>query len=335
MTFSEQNMRRYRTDNRLDITEYEITTDNAHLSTPLTIALIADLHDRPYEKIMVSLSDRKPDIIAIAGDLIDGYTADGMDNRSHDYLTHMPESVLAKSAHALQFLKDCAALAPTYYGLGNHEWLLSDYDYELIKNSGALLLDNSSTGFSSVKNNTVQSPQTAPRISLPVISATDNDHKILIGGLTSSAVMRYREYILQNPDMAGYYPLFPPKSWWKRKRNTHPHLDYEWLGQFNQQDGFKILLCHHPEYWMHKDPVLSEMNIDITMSGHAHGGQIRLLRHGLFSPGQGIFPKYTHGLHRGKHGVLVVSRGLANTTWIPRIGNCPEIVYAHIANLST
>ncbi len=319
-------MRKYQIDNRLDITEYEIIRSSVSLTKTLTIALIADLHDRPYEKILASLKERRPDLIAIAGDLIDGYTADGMENRSKNELTRMPKSMLADSAYALQFLKECAAVSPTYYGLGNHEWLLSDRDFKLIHRTGVHLLDNAFAEFPSSRSNICKASGNTAPVLLP-----DKKDRILIGGLTSSAVMRYREYILENPKMAGYYPLFPPRPWWQKRRNTHPHLDYAWLDEFEQQDGFKILLCHHPEYWKRKDPVLSEMDFGLTMSGHAHGGQIRVLGHGLFAPGQGLLPKYTGGSHNGRHGTLVVSRGLANTAPFPRFGNRPELVYIRLS----
>ena len=63
---------------------------------------------------------------------------------------------------------------------------------------------------------------------------------------------------------------------------------------------------------------------DLILSGHAHGGQIRLFGRGLFAPGQGIFPKYTSGIH----GSMIISRGLSNTGgMIPRLFNRREIVY--------
>lgn len=59
------------------------------------------------------------------------------------------------------------------------------------------------------------------------------------------------------------------------------------------------------------------------LSGHAHGGQIRILGRGVFSPGQGLFPKYTKGIYEGR---LVVSAGCSNTASIPRWGNPCEVV---------
>lgn len=95
----------------------------------------------------------------------------------------------------------------------------------------------------------------------------------------------------------------------------------EWLQQFAAQPGFRILLCHHPEYY---ERYIRQTSIDLTLSGHAHGGQICVAGRGLFAPGQGIFPAFTSGVFENR---LVISRGLCNTVWpIPRLGNPTELV---------
>ena len=68
--------------------------------------------------------------------------------------------------------------------------------------------------------------------------------------------------------------------------------------------------------------------LDLILAGHAHGGQVRipLLHQGLFAPQQGLFPRYTAGLHQYRSCAMVVSRGLGNPSTIPRMFNPPEIV---------
>lgn len=100
--------------------------------------------------------------------------------------------------------------------------------------------------------------------------------------------------------------------------------DEEWLGEFAQKDGFKLLLCHRPEYY----PVLLEqLDIDLILSGHTHGGQIRFFDRGLFSSGQGLFPKYHKGVIDNK---MVISAGCSNTIAIPRINNPRELVIVNV-----
>lgn len=98
-----------------------------------------------------------------------------------------------------------------------------------------------------------------------------------------------------------------------------PNIDEKMLNGFEKQKGFKLLLCHHPEFY---EKYIQDRKIDCVLSGHAHGGQIRLFHRGLFSPNQGFFPKYT----KGKYGKLIVSAGCSNTAAIPRINNPEEIV---------
>ena len=99
--------------------------------------------------------------------------------------------------------------------------------------------------------------------------------------------------------------------------------DFEFLDKFSaEKNGFKLLLCHHPEFY---NRFLKGYDIDLILAGHAHGGQVRLpFIGGLFSPGQGLFPQLTSGIHFDK---LVISRGLGNPNKLPRWFNRPEIVF--------
>lgn len=92
------------------------------------------------------------------------------------------------------------------------------------------------------------------------------------------------------------------------------------IAQFEKLSIPKILLCHKPEQFAR----LGEGHpVDLTVSGHAHGGQIRIFGRGVFSPGQGILPKLTHGME--KSGLLVTS-GVGNPVGAPRWGNPLEVV---------
>lgn len=132
---------------------------------------------------------------------------------------------------------------------------------------------------------------------------------VTIGGLTSGFSLR-KEGIISKT--AGRY--LP---------TSQPNLD--WLNRFAELPGFKLLLCHHAEYYPR---YIRQTDINLTLAGHAHGGQIRFGNQGLFAPNQGFLPKWTAGIHEER---LVISRGLANTAkWIPRLGNSPELVYVTI-----
>lgn len=96
--------------------------------------------------------------------------------------------------------------------------------------------------------------------------------------------------------------------------------DTDFLARFAALDGYKLLLCHHPEYY---PTYLSGLPIDCIVAGHAHGGQWRLFGRGIYSPGQGLFPRYTGGVYDGR---LVVSRGVGDSVIIPRVQNPREII---------
>jgi len=101
--------------------------------------------------------------------------------------------------------------------------------------------------------------------------------------------------------------------------DIYTDFSYEALADL-KKDGYKILLCHQPE---HYDKYVRKYPIQLTLSGHAHGGQWRFFGRGVYAPGQGLFPKFTSGLYEGK---LLVSRGLANPQKIPKIGNREELI---------
>ncbi len=128
----------------------------------------------------------------------------------------------------------------------------------------------------------------------------------VIGGLTS--VQKCGHFHLKNP---------VPKTFW--------------LDDFCIQKGFKILLMHEPQLY---PQYIQKRKIDLTVSGHAHGGQIRIpfIKRGLYAPDQGFFPYYTKGWYDEKH--LLVSAGLSNTVpFMPRLFNPRELVLLDIKNL--
>ena len=95
------------------------------------------------------------------------------------------------------------------------------------------------------------------------------------------------------------------------------------------QEQPKLLLAHHPEFF--EQYYLDKTKApDITFTGHAHGGQVRVpFIGGLFAPGQGRFPKYTSGVYyhpEMKSKRMVVSRGIGNSSFPFRINNRPELV---------
>ena len=92
-------------------------------------------------------------------------------------------------------------------------------------------------------------------------------------------------------------------------------------------DGYTVLLSHRPELF----DLYADAEIDLTFSGHAHGGQFRLpLIGGLVAPDQGFFPKYDAGRFTEGSTTMLVSRGVGNSIIPIRFNNPPEIVVAEL-----
>ncbi len=96
-----------------------------------------------------------------------------------------------------------------------------------------------------------------------------------------------------------------------------------------KDDNFTILLSHKP----HLFDIYVSNQIDLTLSGHAHGGQFRLpFIGGLFAPHQGFLPKYTEGLHTKDNSSMVISRGIGSSQISLRFNNNPEVVLIELKN---
>jgi uncharacterized protein len=99
--------------------------------------------------------------------------------------------------------------------------------------------------------------------------------------------------------------------------------------QFERSAQFKLLLTHYPHYFdrYKKKYRYCAFKLDLVLSGHAHGGLIRLpFIKGVIAPGQGLFPRFTAGIYQKSGARMIVSRGLGNSGWPRRIFNKPEIV---------
>lgn len=123
---------------------------------------------------------------------------------------------------------------------------------------------------------------------------------------------------VDDPDIVFYEK--PDFDWRLEMKNAFSGLE--------NRSAYKILLSHRPELI----ELYKETPFDLVLSGHAHGGQVRIpfLLNGLFAPNQGWFPKYAGGLYEYDHFYHIVSRGVSFNPRLPRIFNPPEIVAIEI-----
>ena len=94
-----------------------------------------------------------------------------------------------------------------------------------------------------------------------------------------------------------------------------------------EENRFNILIAHNPDYF----PEYEAWGADLTLSGHVHGGLMRLpVLGGVVSPAIRLFPKYDGGLFEGKHGRMILGRGLGTHTLPIRIFNPGELVVVEL-----
>lgn len=91
----------------------------------------------------------------------------------------------------------------------------------------------------------------------------------------------------------------------------------------SEDDRYTVLLSHRPELFK----VYADNELDLVLSGHAHGGQFRLpFVGGLVAPNQGLFPEYDAGLYTEENTNMIVSRGIGNSIFPFRFNNRPEVI---------
>lgn len=97
----------------------------------------------------------------------------------------------------------------------------------------------------------------------------------------------------------------------------------EMAGNSNAE-RFQILLAHTPVFF----PEYSRWGANLTLSGHNHGGIIRIpFLGGVISPQYQLFPKYDGGLYKEQENFMVLSRGMGTHTIKVRLFNVPELCF--------
>ena len=144
-------------------------------------------------------------------------------------------------------------------------------------------------------------------ISAGVIILEDTQTEISIEGQTITLIG------INDPSFQTDY-LFGDSETVINSKLTELHTDGE---------VFTILLSHRPELF----DTYAEHDVDLVLSGHAHGGQFRLpFIGGVVAPNQGLFPEYDAGIYTDGNTNMLVSRGIGNSILPFRINNRPEVI---------
>ena len=143
-------------------TTYNIPTQ---LSGSVHIALISDVHDRCPDAALSILHQQQPDLILVAGDLMERHdpavspwTVEQMDEwqgiprtrtwffnivRKFDGSASSGEQTKRwNKANGYRFLEEAVKIAPVVLGVGNHEWYHTEEDLQFFKEHGVVFLDN-------------------------------------------------------------------------------------------------------------------------------------------------------------------------------------------------
>lgn len=92
-------------------------------------------------------------------------------------------------------------------------------------------------------------------------------------------------------------------------------------------DYYNLLVSHSPTF----TATYKEWGADMVVSGHLHGGIIRIPGfRGVITPQAHLFPKYSGELHREENMWVVISKGLGTHTVNIRLFNPAEIVVVHL-----
>lgn len=86
---------------------------------------------------------------------------------------------------------------------------------------------------------------------------------------------------------------------------------------------YKVLLCHRPNTF---DSAAGN-GIDLMLSGHTHGGQVRVPIFGALVPDRDLIGKYQAGWYKSGKGLLNINRGMGMEPSVPQVRFCcrPEI----------
>ena len=169
----------------------------------------------------------------------------------------------------------------------------------------------------------------------PVYAVTGNhdlwrtNHKKVIDTLENHGIKFLRNEMIELEKNGEKIALFGMDDPFSKIPDIIEGKIKEYYQSLPDYKGFKILLFHRANLF----DIIKDLGFDLILSGHMHGGQIRLpVLGGVCGPTSAVlskagmlFPKYTAGIYNHKNTSMIVNRGIGNTLPIPRFGNPPEV----------
>jgi len=94
-----------------------------------------------------------------------------------------------------------------------------------------------------------------------------------------------------------------------------------------ENPDFLVVIYHRNN----KLNLFSELGVDLVLSGHSHGGMVRLpFTDGLIGPQNDFFPTHTSGVYKEDNTKMIVTQGLGNHLGWTRFLNNPQVVVVEL-----
>ncbi len=276
------------------------------------IVVLADLHNCSFgknnERLVKRIDKLAPDYILVVGDMIN--------KRAASY-----------PSNSFLLLESLAKKYKIYYSYGNHEQKLDDYEKAIdqvtsedAKLPSKQLQSNGQSTTATGENSNLEQPKELYSSWLKYRNNLTQRNINFLDNKSVSLTKKGASIRITGFSMSLEY--------FERHKMLELSQSYlkESIGE-NRKNEYQILMAHHPFYF--KD--YAAWGADLVVSGHVHGGMVRLPGiGGLLSPQAKFFPKYQSGLYKENSKVMVVSRGLGSHSIMPRLFNIPEIVFLRL-----
>lgn len=108
-----------------------------HFDLNYKIAILSDVHNKPFD--LTVLENEKVDLILIPGDIC----SEHLSEEAWEHADKDKRSIIWRSPDiALNLFQELPNIAPTFYSIGNHESRWNEFDKQIVRESGTVLLDN-------------------------------------------------------------------------------------------------------------------------------------------------------------------------------------------------
>lgn len=216
-----------------------------------------------------------------------------------DYILIAGDMIVCKKSHRAKnktsaaLIHKLSEIAPVYYAFGNHEFGVR---------AGVHDTDGLWEEYMQVLD--LEHHDSIKLLDQSSCFIEKNQEKISITGLTLDKT-HFKRFIMKKFDKSLITKLY------------------------TKDDCFRILMAHNPDYF----DTYVEADADLVVSGHNHGGVLRLpFLGGVISPRFHIFPRYDKGKYEKNDTTMILSGGLGTHSIPFRVNNLPELVLILLQN---